>query len=80
MNAIQRDQCYGRRLSRTGVNPVTRSTHVPDASDRVLDWRCRARVPGFGSRAFGRSPVEGCPHPDSPEIDPRDVIQAKATP
>lgn len=75
MNAIERDQCFGRRLARNGAARlvITReSARVPTLEERVMHWRWRANQPGFG-----RNVIPDCPQPDSPW---RQVVQAVTVP
>lgn len=69
MNPVQHDQCFGRRLARTGAASlvITRSTdRVPTPNERALFWRWRSGNPGLGNVVFRRNPVPDCPQPESP--------------
>lgn len=58
MNAVLRDKCYARRLSRSGcvealgiqrVRHSAEDTRVPTAAERVMAWRMRSGRVGLGN-------------------------------
>lgn len=68
MKSVLRDQCFGRRLARTGAAHmvITRdASRVPTPAERVMFWRWRSGNPELGNVVFLRQPVPGCPQPET---------------